>query len=66
MEEMMKDNRMRGWMPPGAARGAVVTNPAVLDAVALCPLKADTKRTWFEADEFFRIVLQQAEAKGQL
>ena len=45
----------------------IVVDPedgAVFRAVAKCPLQMDENRIWFDADEFFRIVLQECDPEG--
>jgi hypothetical protein len=40
------------------------TNGAVFRAVAKCPLRRVEERLHFDADDFFRIVLEEAEVEG--
>lgn len=53
------DNRMRGWTLQGIEEGCLLTNEAIFRGTAKCPLRADAKRVWFDADEFFEIVLRE-------
>ena len=63
--EMMKDPRMRGWTID-KHDDCVLTSEAVFRAVAKCPVRYDrtTDRSYFDADEFFRIVLDETPSGG--
>ena|ERR1035437_106889 len=61
---LLGDERMRGWTINGIEESCLLTNGAVFRAVAKCPLKANAKRVWFDADEFFDIVLSETESEG--
>lgn len=68
LRDMQKDDRMRAWSAPGVSGGTLhllTTSSAVLRATAACPLRADAKRIWFDADEFFGCVLLAAESIGR-
>jgi hypothetical protein len=64
LEEVMKDSRMRGWSFNGPEEGCKITSEAVFRATAICPLKATSKRLWFDADNFFEIVLRETDSEG--
>jgi hypothetical protein len=64
LTELMKDPRMRGWTIEDRDPACVITNGAVFHAVAKCLLQMDENRIWFDADEFFRIVLEECEPEG--
>lgn len=61
---MLEDARMRGWTMRGREEGCLFTNEAIFRAVARCPLKADSRRMWFDNDEFFGVALSEAESQG--
>jgi hypothetical protein len=63
--EMAKDARMHGWTFQGPEKGCLITNEAVFRAAALCPLHADPKHLWFDADEFFSLVLGETPSEGR-
>jgi hypothetical protein len=63
-QALLGDERMRGWTVPGIEDGSMFTKAAIFRAVARCPLLADSKRTWFDPDEFFRIALRETESEG--
>jgi len=60
-----KDARMRGWTMEGIEEGCLLTNDAVFTATALCPMKREDERMYFEPDEFFDIVLRESESEGR-
>jgi hypothetical protein len=64
LNDMLGDDRMRGWTIKGIEEGCLITNEAIFRAVAKCPLKASAKRTWFDADEFFNIALRDIQRNG--
>jgi hypothetical protein len=64
LSKLMKDPRMKGWTIEDPDPECIITNHAVFRAVAKCMLRFDEKRTWFDADEFFRIVLEECDAEG--
>jgi hypothetical protein len=59
------DERMRGWTVQGIEKGCILTNEAIFRAAAKCPLKANRKRVWFDADEFFKIALHETASEGR-
>ncbi len=65
LTDLLRDERMRGWTIEAIEEGCLLTNEAIFQAVAKCPLKANTKRVWFDADEFFSIALSETEAEGR-
>jgi hypothetical protein len=65
MNEMMEDPRMRGWVVQLNEPEAYRTDDAVIRAAALCPLKARGETLYFNANEFFRIVLEQSEGDAE-
>ena len=64
LNDLLADERMRGWTIKGIEEGCLLTNVAIFRAVAKCPLKANAKRVWFDADEFFSIALTEMESEG--
>lgn len=64
LNELLCDERMRGWTIQGIQEGCLLTNEAIFRAVAKCPLKANAKRVWFDPDEFFTIALSETESEG--
>jgi hypothetical protein len=64
LRTLADDPRMRGWTMQGVEEDCLLTNEAVFRAVARCPLRANSKRTWFDADEFFALVLNETEPEG--
>jgi hypothetical protein len=64
LAELMKDPRMRRWTIEDPDPACMITNHAVFHAVAKCSLQMDEKKVWFDADEFFRIVLEECEPEG--
>ncbi len=63
--KMLKDERMRGWsMEVPDNHGCILTNEAVFRAAALVPLHIVGERFKFDAEEFFSIVLGEADAEG--
>lgn len=65
LKELMKHPRMRGWTIEDPHPAYVITNGAVFHAIAKCPLQMNENRIWFDADEFFRIVLEECEPEGK-
>jgi hypothetical protein len=65
LPQMMEDPRMRGWSMD-KRDDSVLTSEAVFRAVAKCPVRYDqvTDRTYFDADEFFRVVLDETPTEG--
>lgn len=61
---LMGDKRMRGWSMETKDPECTLTNCALFHAAALCPLRLDSERYRFDADEFFRIALEKAEPEG--
>lgn len=59
LTSLLSDDRMRGWTLQGVEDGCLLTNEAIFCATAKCPLRADAKRVWFDADEFFQIALSE-------
>jgi hypothetical protein len=66
LSDLMKkeDARWSGWSKLTNDPACVVTHKAIFDATALCPLRTDKERTYFDADEFFKIALERAESEG--
>ncbi len=62
--QMMKDSRMRRWTVDAKDPSCSITNEAVFRAAAKCPLVLRKKRMSFDADEFFRIVLEESDSEG--
>jgi hypothetical protein len=62
---LITDNRMCGWTLQGIEEGCLLTNEAIFRATAKCPLRADAERVWFDADEFFEIVLRETEPQAR-
>ena len=62
---MMDDPRMKGWTMD-KREDSVLTNETVFRAVAKCPVQSDraADRSYFESDEFFKIVLDENPAEG--
>jgi hypothetical protein len=65
LPQMMKDPRMKGWSMD-KLEDCVLTSEAVFRAVARCPVRYDrvADQTYFDADEFFVIVLDETPAEG--
>ncbi len=61
-----KDARLRGWTMEGIEEGCLLTNEAVFAATALCPMKKEDERMYFDPDEFFDIVLRESESQGRV
>jgi hypothetical protein len=61
--ELSNDERMRGWSIEAVEKDCILTNEAVFTAVALCPLKDDGNRVYFDPDDFFDIVLRESESE---
>jgi hypothetical protein len=61
---MTKDPRMGGWSMETLDQDCLMTNDSVFHAVARCPLRATARKIWFDADEFFDLVLTEAESGG--
>jgi hypothetical protein len=66
LSELMSSNdpRLRGYTKSTEDPSCTVTNAAMFHAAALCPVRVDDKRTWFDLDEFFDIALKEAGAEG--
>jgi len=60
-----KDARLRGWTMEGIEEGCLLTNEAVFTAAALCSMKKENERMYFDPDEFFDIVLRESESQGR-
>src|SRR5262249_30603450 len=65
LAELMGDARMRGWTMETRDPECTLTNSAVFHAVALCALRHENEQYHFDADEFFRIALEEAEPEGR-
>jgi hypothetical protein len=59
-----EDPRWSGWSKLTSDPACIVTHKAIFDATALCPLRIDQERTYFDPDEFFKIALKHAESEG--
>jgi len=64
LTDLMGDERMHGWTLETRDPKCKLTNGAVFHAVALCPLRLENERYHFDADEFFRIALEEVEPEG--
>jgi hypothetical protein len=64
--ELMKveDARWSGWSKMTSDSGCVLAHQAIFEATALCPIRTDRERTYFEADEFFKLALERAVPEG--
>jgi hypothetical protein len=61
-----KDDRMGGWTMEAVEPDCMITNTAVFAATALCPLtKGENDRCYFDADQFFDIVLRESDSEGK-
>jgi hypothetical protein len=58
------DERMRGWTLEGKEEGCLLTNGAVFRATALCRIRRKDNHAYFNADEFFDMVLTESEPVG--
>jgi hypothetical protein len=63
LSELMKDERMRGWTIEMNTR-CTLANWAVFHAAAVCTLQVQDDRFYFDAEEFFRIALEEIEPEG--
>jgi hypothetical protein len=63
-ELMMKDERMRGWTIDIDTPQCTFAHAAVFRAAAVCTLRVDGDRFYFNADEFFNIALAEIEPEG--
>jgi hypothetical protein len=62
----INDERMRGWTMETTEPECLLTNDAVFKATAICPLRKDSEqRMSFDVDEFFEIVLKEADSEGR-
>jgi len=61
----LSDDRTRGWTLQGIEDGCLLTNEAIFRAAAKCSLRANAKRVWFDADEFFQIALSETEPEAR-
>jgi hypothetical protein len=64
LSELMKDKRMRGWTIETNDPQCTVANAAIFYAAAICTLRVEDDRFYFDADEFFRIALEGIEPEG--
>jgi hypothetical protein len=64
LADLMGDERMHGWTMETKDPECTLTNGAVFHAVALCPLHLKNEQYRFDADEFFRIALEEVEPEG--
>jgi hypothetical protein len=64
LKRLLSDERIRGWTLQGIEKGCLLTNEAIFRAVAKCPVRANAKRVWFDADEFFEIALKEWSPKA--
>lgn len=64
LSELMKDERMRGWTIETDNPRCTLANWAVFYAAAVCTLRVQDDCFYFEADEFFKIALQEVEPEG--
>jgi hypothetical protein len=65
LNSLLPDDRMRGRTLQGIEEGCLFTNEAIFRAAAKCPLRADAKRIWFDADEFLKTALSETEPEGR-
>jgi hypothetical protein len=56
---------MRGWTLKGIEDGCLLTSEAIFRAAAKCSLRANAKRVWFDADEFFQIALSETSPEAR-
>lgn len=61
---LTKDERMRGWTMETNDPICTLANWAMFQAVAACTLQVEDDRFYFDADEFFRIALEEMEPEG--
>ncbi len=65
VELFATDNRIQAWAAPLQDDGSVAMQDPVFHALAQCPLRAENPRSiYFDADEFFDLVLSHAELAG--
>jgi hypothetical protein len=64
LSELMKDERMRGWTIETADPECTLASWAVFHAAAVCTLRVENDRFYFNADEFFSIALEGIEPEG--
>jgi hypothetical protein len=65
LAELMRDERMHGWRMEASDPEGTLTNAAVFSAVALCSVRTEDERCYFDPGEFFRIA-GQVEPEGML
>lgn len=58
------DPRLRGYTKDANDPACTLTYHSMFHAAALCTIRCDEKRTWFDPDEFFDIALREAEPEG--
>lgn len=59
------DERLHGWTMDTDDPKCMLTHDAMFKATAICPLNIDEKqRAYFDADEFFEIVLKEADSEA--
>jgi hypothetical protein len=64
LSHLATDERMRGWTADCPGEEWVLANEAIFHAAALCPVKEKNGRAYFDADEFFALVLKESPAEG--
>jgi len=65
VELFATDDRIQAWVAPVQADGSVAMQEPVFHALARCPLRtAGSHMIYFDADEFFDLVLSHAELAG--
>jgi hypothetical protein len=64
LRRLLTDDRMKGWTTKGIEDGYLLTNEAIFRAVAKCRLRGNSRRMWFDSDEFFGIALSETEPEG--
>lgn len=65
LTKLCADERMRGWSMDTVKEDCRLTNGAVFSATALCPLRQEGERLYFDSDEFLNLVLRESEAEGR-
>ena len=64
VELFATDDRIQAWAAPLQDDGSAAMQEPVFHALAACPLRTEGKAIYFDADEFFNIVLSHAEFAG--
>jgi hypothetical protein len=64
VELFATDDRIQAWAAPVQEDGSAAMQEPVFHALALCPLRVEGPSPYFDADEFFDLVLGHAEWAG--